>query len=66
MVFHAGTSREEGALITAGGRVLGVTALGADLQSAREAAYRSVESIEFEGAHYRKDIGARGVKARQI
>ena len=66
MVFHAGTSREDGVLITSGGRVLGVTSLGADLQSAREAAYRSVKSIDFEGAHYRKDIGIRGVKGRKV
>ncbi|MFD1428575.1 phosphoribosylamine--glycine ligase [Kroppenstedtia sanguinis] len=63
MVFHAGTAWEEGTLVTAGGRVLAVTSWSVDLQSAREAAYRRVESISFEGVHYRRDIGIRGVKA---
>ncbi len=63
-VFHAGTSRRQGATLTAGGRVLGVTALGADVSAAREAAYDAVGGIRFEGAHYRTDIGAK-VLARQ-
>lgn len=58
MVFHAGTKLgEDGRLYTNGGRVLGVTAAGRDIQHAREIAYRNVEKIRFEGAHYRKDIG---------
>jgi phosphoribosylamine--glycine ligase len=57
LVFHAGTAREGDGWLTAGGRVLGVTALGADLAEARRAAYRAVERIGFEGAHYRRDVG---------
>lgn len=61
-VFHAGTSKREGAYYTSGGRVLGVTARAADLESAVDRAYRAVASIGFEGAHYRKDIAARARK----
>lgn len=57
-VLHAGTERAEGALVTSGGRVLGVTATGATLDEALEKAYRAAGKIHFEGAHYRKDIGA--------
>lgn len=58
VVFHAGTRRrEDGALVTAGGRVLGVTATGPTLEVARQKAYANVERIHFEGAHYRRDIG---------
>ena len=55
-VFHAGTARRGQEIVTNGGRVLGVTALGSDLAKAREQAYAAAEKIEFEGAHYRKDI----------
>ena len=48
-------------MVTSGGRVLGVTAVGPDLQSARDTAYRGVEKIRFEGAHYRRDIGAKAL-----
>jgi phosphoribosylamine--glycine ligase len=61
-VFHAGTKRIDGRLVTAGGRVLGVTALGADVRAAREKAYDAVKKIEFEGAHYRGDIAAKALK----
>jgi phosphoribosylamine--glycine ligase len=58
VAFHAGTSRDEsGALLTAGGRVLGVTAKGATLTEARRRAYENVGRIHFEGAHFRRDIG---------
>ncbi len=58
-VFHAGTKRrEDGAVVTAGGRVLTVVATGATLAEAREKAYRNVERIRFQGVHYRRDIGA--------
>jgi phosphoribosylamine--glycine ligase len=60
-VFHAGSATKDGQLVTAGGRVLGVTALGSDIKSARDAAYRAVEEIKFSGAHYRKDIAARAL-----
>ena len=56
-VFHAGTALENGVFKTAGGRVLGVTALGSDLKEALEKAYAGVKKITFEGAHYRTDIG---------
>lgn len=56
-VFHAGTALENGVFKTAGGRVLGVTALGADLKAALKKAYEGVKKINFEGAHYRTDIG---------
>ncbi|MEX2224738.1 MAG: phosphoribosylamine--glycine ligase [Candidatus Rokuibacteriota bacterium] len=56
-VFHAGTARNGDELVTAGGRVLGVQALGPDVASAIHAAYAGVASIHFEGAHYRRDIG---------
>jgi phosphoribosylamine--glycine ligase len=57
-VFHAGTARNAaGDLVTAGGRVLGVTATGPTLADARAKAYANVERIRFEGAHYRRDIG---------
>jgi phosphoribosylamine---glycine ligase len=58
-VFHAGTKRNaEGEVVTAGGRVLGVTAIGADLPEARRRAYAACEKIGFEGKTYRRDIGA--------
>src|SRR5262249_57133928 len=57
LAFHAGTARDGGRWLTAGGRVVGLTALGADLEAARRAAYRAVETVSFEGAHYRRDVG---------
>ncbi|MGN1423616.1 MAG: phosphoribosylamine--glycine ligase [Oscillospiraceae bacterium] len=62
-VYHAGTKLENGQFLTAGGRVLGVTATGADLRAALDEAYKAVEGISFEKAHYRHDIGARALKA---
>ncbi len=59
VVFHAGTARKDGQLVTAGGRVLGVTALGVSAQQARERAYAVVDAIELEGKQFRRDIGAR-------
>jgi phosphoribosylamine---glycine ligase len=61
-VFHAGTSRQDGACYTAGGRVLGVTARAPELRTAVDRAYAAVAKIGFEGAHFRKDIGARAFK----
>ncbi len=64
MVFHAGTRRAaDGRLLTAGGRVLGVTARGADLDVARACAYGAIEKIHFDGMHFRQDIGLRGKKS---
>lgn len=62
-VYHAGTAIKDGRLVTAGGRVLGVTALGSSLKEALERSYTAVEGIKFDGAHYRKDIGQRALKA---
>ena len=62
-VYHAGTAIKDGKLVTAGGRVLGVTALGFDLQSALDKAYAAVDKINFENKHYRKDIGKRALAA---
>jgi phosphoribosylamine--glycine ligase len=56
-VFHAGTALVGDTLVTAGGRVLGVQALGDDVAAAIRAAYAAVERIRFDGAHYRRDIG---------
>ena len=61
-IFHAGTTRRDGAYYTSGGRVLGVTARAEDLASAVKRVYEAVSSIGFEGAHYRKDIAARALK----
>jgi phosphoribosylamine--glycine ligase len=64
-VFHAGTKREGAQTVTAGGRVLGVTGLGANFQDARAAAYAVVRTINFEGCQYRTDIGHRAMTASQ-
>ena len=61
-VFHAGTSRRDGAYYTSGGRVLGVTARAASLDEAVERGYEACGKIEFEGAYYRGDIAARAVR----
>jgi phosphoribosylamine--glycine ligase len=58
-VFHAGTAKNGNEIVTNGGRVLGVTALGKDLKSAQAAAYAAVEKIHFDGAHFRRDIAAK-------
>ena len=58
-VFHAGTALREGRLVTAGGRVLGVTAVAGDLATAIARAYGAVGAIRFAGMHYRRDIGRR-------
>ncbi|HIJ64424.1 MAG TPA: phosphoribosylamine--glycine ligase [Candidatus Hydrogenedentes bacterium] len=60
-VFHAGTRLDGSALLTNGGRVLGVTALGPDIESTVEKAYAAVEKIHFECAHYRTDIGLKAL-----
>ncbi|HBM30786.1 MAG TPA: phosphoribosylamine--glycine ligase [Ruminococcaceae bacterium] len=62
-VYHAGTKLENGKYYTAGGRVLGVTATGADLREALDKAYKAVDAITFEKAHHRNDIGQRALKA---
>ena len=62
-VFHAGTAEKDGKIVTSGGRVLGVTATGKDLNAALSTAYKATEQIKFKDAFYRKDIGARALAA---
>jgi len=61
-VFHAGTSKRDGAYYTSGGRVLGVTARAGSLEAAVARAYEACGKISFEGAHYRRDIAGRALK----
>jgi phosphoribosylamine--glycine ligase len=61
-VFHAGTKLEQGSILTNGGRVLCVTALGDSLRMARTRAYETIDRIRFDGMQYRRDIGHRGLK----
>jgi phosphoribosylamine--glycine ligase len=61
-VFHAGTARRDGRLVTAGGRVLGVAAVGADVAAAVARAYAATAEIRFDGMHYRRDIGHRALR----
>jgi phosphoribosylamine--glycine ligase len=61
-IFHAGTRVQHRQLLTAGGRVLDVTAIAEDLPSAIDRAYAAVSKVHFEGMHYRKDIGAKGLR----
>lgn len=63
-VFHAGTAKAGEQIVTSGGRVLGVTALGTDLKNAQKAAYAAVERIHFEGAQFRRDIGLKALGNR--
>jgi len=60
-VFHAGTAERDGKLVTAGGRVLGVTAAAGDLATAVARAYAAVGDVHFEGMHVRRDIGRKGL-----
>lgn len=62
-VYHAGTKRDGDKLVTSGGRVLGVTALGESIEDALAKSYAGVEKIKFDGAHYRKDIGQKALIA---
>lgn len=62
VVFHAGTKNAAGSIVTAGGRVLGVTAVDDNIRAARNRAYAAVENIKFDGAFYRKDIAWRALK----
>jgi phosphoribosylamine--glycine ligase len=65
-VFHSGTALKDGAIVTNGGRVLCVTALGDSIKMAQRRAYDVVEGIRFDGMHYRHDIGHRAVAARRL
>jgi phosphoribosylamine--glycine ligase len=60
-VLHAGTARRDGRIVTAGGRVLSVTAVGDTIRAARDRAYEACGRIHFEGMHYRRDIAARAL-----
>ncbi|MCI0706369.1 MAG: phosphoribosylamine--glycine ligase [Ignavibacteriae bacterium] len=62
VVFHAGTKKNGSDILTAGGRVLGVTAIGQNLESTIQKAYQAVEKISFDGAQYRRDIGQKALK----
>ncbi len=61
-VFHAGTRRLDGQVVSSGGRVLGVTGTGPSIREAIAAAYRGVQAVGFEGCHYRRDIGHRALE----
>jgi phosphoribosylamine--glycine ligase len=61
-VFHAGTKPHDGDVVTAGGRVLGVTALGSDVAAAKTRAYEAVARIHFDGAYCRHDISDKAIK----
>jgi phosphoribosylamine--glycine ligase len=61
LVFHAGSAARDGEIVTSGGRVLTVVGSGADFAEARERAYGAVSRIQFDGMHYRKDIGNRAL-----
>lgn len=61
-VFQAGTQLQDDMIVSTGGRVLGVTALGSDLSQARERAYQAVERIHFENSYFRKDIAVKGLR----
>jgi len=65
-VFHAGTRKVDGAIVTAGGRVLAVTTLGENLAAARARVYEAVSQINFEGCHYRHDIALGAVAAKMV
>lgn len=64
-VFHAGTAMKDGDLVTAGGRVLGVTAMGDTIADAKKRAYEAVEKIKFEGAYYRRDIADKAIRKQK-
>ena len=66
VVFHAGTKSEDNKILTNGGRVFGITALGADLEKAIQRAYAAAGKIHFEGIHFRKDIGRRALCRKGI
>jgi phosphoribosylamine--glycine ligase len=65
VVFHAGTTQKDGTIVTAGGRVLGVTAIGKTITDAKVKAYEAVAKINFEGAYWRKDIADKAIKKHE-
>lgn len=64
IIFHAGTAFDQQAVVTAGGRVLGITGLGPDIATAQQTAYRAARSLSFEGCHFRRDIAHRALSPR--
>lgn len=67
VIFHAGVGRDEnGGFVTDGGRVMGVTGIGADLTDALARAYRAAEKVEFKGKYYRRDIGKKGLEVLKV
>jgi phosphoribosylamine--glycine ligase len=64
VVFHAGTAKRGSDVVTAGGRVLGITARGPTLADAQALVYRSARKIAFDGCHYRRDIAHRALNRR--
>lgn len=66
IVFHAGTSKKHGQLLTSGGRVLGVTSLGSTLETAIMRVYEAVNKVHFDGMYYRRDIAAKGLRKTGI
>ena len=62
VVFHAGTKNQDGDIVTNGGRVLGVTALGEQIADAKVRAYEAVDEIKFDGAYWRHDIADKAIK----
>jgi phosphoribosylamine---glycine ligase len=65
-IFHAGTRRENGVVVTSGGRVVAVTALGETIAAARDRAYDAVSKIDFDGCHYRRDIALSAVESKIV
>jgi phosphoribosylamine--glycine ligase len=63
-IFHAGTALDREAVVTAGGRVLGITGVGPDISAAQQTAYRAARTLSFEGCHYRRDIAHRALSLR--
>jgi phosphoribosylamine--glycine ligase len=62
VVFHAGTKNQNGEVVTSGGRVLGVTALGENIKDAKVRAYEAVAKVKFDGAYWRRDIADKAIK----
>jgi phosphoribosylamine--glycine ligase len=65
-VFHAGTALNDGNIVTAGGRVLAVTAIADTLQTACDRAYEAIEKIHFDGIYFRRDIAHRALKEKRV
>lgn len=64
VIFHAGTAEKNGDIVTAGGRVLGITALGQTIADAKARAYKAVDKIKFDGAYFRRDIADKAIKRK--